>query len=76
MVYVDELFLLNFLLDDLLLILTARLAGVFAPRRRLLLAAALAAIIVNLVKNRRSGKSSCGCGCADCPMSAGCHQKK
>lgn len=42
----------------------------------LLLAAALAAIIVNLVKNRRSGKSSCGCGCADCPMSAGCHQKK
>lgn len=40
------------------------------------LAAALVAIVVNMVKNSRSGKSSCGCGCADCPMSGSCHQKK
>ena len=40
------------------------------------LIAVVAAIIVSMVKNRRKGKSSCGCGCADCPMSGSCHSEK
>ena len=34
------------------------------------------AIIVSMVKNKRRGKTSCGCGCSDCPMSGSCHQDK
>ena len=34
------------------------------------------AIIVSMVKNKRRGKSSCGCGCANCPMSGSCHKDK
>ena len=40
------------------------------------LIAAVAAIIVGMVKNRKKGKSSCGCGCADCPMGGTCHFNK
>ena len=40
------------------------------------LLAVVAAIIVNMVKNRKKGKASCGCGCADCPMAGACHSKK
>ncbi len=42
----------------------------------LALAGIVAAIIVHLVRNHRKGKSSCGCGCKDCPMSTSCHEKK
>ena len=35
----------------------------------------VAAIIAGLVRNRKKGKSSCGCGCANCPMSGSCHPK-
>lgn len=35
----------------------------------------VAAIIVNLIKNKRQGKSSCGNGCQGCPMSGSCHHK-
>lgn len=35
------------------------------------LVAAVAAIIFSMVKNRKKGKSSCGC--ANCPMSGSCH---
>lgn len=34
------------------------------------------AIIVSMVKNKKKGKTSCGCGCADCPMDGSCHSKK
>ena len=30
-------------------------------------------IVVGLIKDRKAGKSSCGCGCSDCPMSGECH---
>ena len=40
------------------------------------LIAIVAAIIINMVKNKKKGKSSCGCGCTDCPMSGACHSKK
>ncbi len=36
----------------------------------------VAAIIVSIVKDKRRGKSSCGCKCAFCPMSGSCHNKK
>ena len=32
-------------------------------------------IIVKLVKDKKKGKSSCGCNCAHCAMSGSCHQK-
>lgn len=39
----------------------------------LVLIGIVAMIIANLVKNRKKGKSSCGCGCANCAMSGVCH---
>lgn len=32
-------------------------------------------IIRKLVKDKKKGKSSCGCNCANCAMSGSCHQK-
>ncbi|MGN0441598.1 MAG: FeoB-associated Cys-rich membrane protein [Acutalibacteraceae bacterium] len=34
------------------------------------------AIIIRLVKNKKKGRPSCGCGCSGCPMSSLCHSKK
>lgn len=31
------------------------------------------AIIVKLVKDKKKGKSSCGCNCAHCAMAGSCH---
>lgn len=36
----------------------------------------VAAIICGMVRSKKTGKSSCGCGCADCPMSGACHPEK
>lgn len=41
----------------------------------LILGAVIALIVLSLVKNRRAGRTSCGCGCADCAMAGRCHQK-
>lgn len=40
------------------------------------LTAVVATILVSMIRNRKKGKSSCGCGCANCPMSGSCHPKK
>lgn len=32
-------------------------------------------IIVKLVKDKKTGKSSCGCNCAHCAMSGSCHKE-
>lgn len=32
----------------------------------------VAGILVRMVKNKRKGRSSCGCGCADCAMQKSC----
>ena len=40
------------------------------------LIAVVAAIIVSMIRNKKKGKSSCGCGCTDCPMSGSCHSEK
>lgn len=42
----------------------------------LILAAVVAAIIIRLNKNKKAGKSSCGCGCENCPSSTICHKLK
>ena len=36
----------------------------------------VAAIVIKIVKDKRRGRSSCGCGCANCPMSGQCHKAK
>ena len=40
------------------------------------LIAVVAAIIIGMIKNKKKGKSACGCGCADCPMRSACHTQK
>ncbi len=40
------------------------------------LIAVVAGIITFMIKNKKRGKSSCGCGCAGCPINGSCHQKK
>jgi hypothetical protein len=39
----------------------------------LLLAAIVGLAIYILVRNKKNGKSSCGCGCANCPSAGMCH---
>ncbi|MBQ7347311.1 MAG: FeoB-associated Cys-rich membrane protein [Clostridia bacterium] len=34
----------------------------------------LGALVVSLIKNKKAGKSSCGCGCANCAMQGQCHK--
>ena len=33
-------------------------------------------IIVHLVRQKKQGKSSCGCNCAHCAMHGSCHSTK
>ena len=40
------------------------------------LVAVIALIIVKMVKDKKKGKSACGCNCAACPMGGSCHQAK
>lgn len=39
----------------------------------LILAAVVFAILRKLVKDKKQGKSSCGCNCASCAMGGQCH---
>ena len=34
----------------------------------------VALAVIHLIRNKKAGKSSCGCGCANCPMSGSCHK--
>ena len=40
----------------------------------LLLTALVARIIFKLRRDRKQGKSSCGCNCGCCPMAGTCHK--
>lgn len=40
------------------------------------LIAIVALIIFIMVKNKRAGKASCGCGCSECDISDQCQIKK
>ena len=39
----------------------------------LILLAVLALVAVKMIKNKKKGISSCGCGCSTCPYSGKCH---
>lgn len=39
----------------------------------LVLFAVLALIAVRIIRNKKKGVSSCGCGCSTCPYSGKCH---
>lgn len=39
----------------------------------LILSAIIGLIVFRLVKDKRAGKSSCGCGCGGCAMKDKCH---
>lgn len=56
---------MEWVLNNLATIIIAAAVGV----------AALAAI-TSVIRNRRSGKSSCGCGCAGCAMKDCCQNKE
>ena len=36
----------------------------------------VALIVWSLVKDKKKGKSTCGCKCAHCAMAGSCHSKK
>lgn len=40
----------------------------------LVLVAIVTAIIIAMRKDKKAGKSSCGCNCAHCAMARKCHQ--
>ncbi len=40
------------------------------------LIAAVIIIWVKMAKDKRQGKSSCGCGCSSCAMRGSCHKTK
>ncbi len=42
----------------------------------IVLMAAVAAVIIKMVKDKRKGKSSCGSGCQGCSMYGSCHKMK
>ncbi|MEE1155588.1 MAG: FeoB-associated Cys-rich membrane protein [Acutalibacteraceae bacterium] len=37
--------------------------------------AILLLVVCYLLKNRKQGKTSCGCNCSGCPMSGSCHKQ-
>ncbi|MDE5557334.1 MAG: FeoB-associated Cys-rich membrane protein [Ruminococcus sp.] len=39
----------------------------------LILLAIVISIVAKMIKDRKNGKSSCGCGCEHCPNSSNCH---
>ena len=40
----------------------------------LALAAVVGLIVFRMIRDKKRGKSACGCGCADCPMHGSCHK--
>lgn len=42
----------------------------------LILIAIAAGINIKLLRDKKNGKPSCGCGCENCPMSGICHSGK
>ncbi len=40
----------------------------------LILLAAVVGIIVKMVRDKKKGRNSCGCDCANCPSAGMCHK--
>ena len=41
----------------------------------IIVAAVIAAIIWKMARNKREGRTSCGCGCESCALNGQCHEK-
>ena len=41
----------------------------------LVLLGIVVAIIVNMINNKKKGKTSCGCGCSNCALKGTCHSE-
>lgn len=41
----------------------------------LILAVVIGMVIFTMIKNKKEGKTSCGCGCSSCAMKDVCHTK-
>ena len=41
----------------------------------LILIGAVAAAVFRLVRDKKQGKSTCGCNCGCCPMAGSCHKQ-
>ena len=41
----------------------------------LILIGIVAAAVRRLIRDKRQGKSSCGCNCGCCPMTGSCHKQ-
>lgn len=41
-----------------------------------ILLAVVVLILVTIFRDKKKGKSSCGCNCSSCPMGGNCHPKK
>ena len=41
----------------------------------LILAVIVAAIVVSMIRDKKKGKSSCGCDCAHCGSCGSCHKQ-
>lgn len=39
-----------------------------------ILVVVVGSIVLRQIKNHKQGKSSCGCGCSNCPMEGKCHK--
>ncbi|TDP46638.1 FeoB-associated Cys-rich membrane protein [Aminicella lysinilytica] len=37
------------------------------------LALLVLAVVIRMIRNKKSGRTSCGCDCGSCPMSGNCH---
>ena len=35
----------------------------------------VAGIVIRMRKDKKQGKSSCGCNCGSCPMAGACHKE-
>lgn len=40
----------------------------------LILTVIIGLVIYSMVKNKKEGKSSCGCNCSSCPAGGACHK--
>lgn len=41
-----------------------------------IIVAIIVCIIIKMRRDKKSGKTSCGCGCDNCPSSSICHKSK
>lgn len=53
--------------------ITANLSTIIVS---IILLGIIVGIVVHMIKQKKQGKSSCGCNCSGCAMSGSCHPSK